>query len=214
MTSTTSIVAGGGASALIGTSGILRQDYATATTDGFGPGGFANQFQIDFAFSASVLSSASTNRIRLRGDNDSGDLITLRIDSDGVKYFNSSNTWVTGVTGAYTTNTTYYFRVTGNYTGPAGGTNGLATGSYTLGLSTDGVNYTNSSLISSFHGNTPIKTQAIESIGFESGSTGTVTVDNISVTAVPEPSTYGLMGAGALAAVAIVRRRRKDAGAA
>lgn len=34
------------------------------------------------------------------------------------------------------------------------------------------------------------------------------------VTAVPEPSTYGLMGAGALAAAAIVRRRRKHAGKA
>lgn len=30
-----------------------------------------------------------------------------------------------------------------------------------------------------------------------------------SVSAIPEPSTYGLMGAGALAAVALVRRRRK-----
>ena len=42
-----------------------------------------------------------------------------------------------------------------------------------------------------------------------SGST-TMTVDNFTTTAVPEPSTYGLMGAGALAAAA-VRRRRKNA---
>lgn len=31
---------------------------------------------------------------------------------------------------------------------------------------------------------------------------------NISVSAIPEPSTYGLMGAGALAAVSLIRRRR------
>ena len=37
-------------------------------------------------------------------------------------------------------------------------------------------------------------------------ATGTLTF-----TAVPEPSTYGLIGAGALAAVAFVRRRRKTA---
>ena len=33
----------------------------------------------------------------------------------------------------------------------------------------------------------------------------------LSFTAVPEPSTYGLLGAGALAAAALVRRRRKFA---
>jgi hypothetical protein len=37
-----------------------------------------------------------------------------------------------------------------------------------------------------------------------------VWMDNLSMTAVPEPSTYGLIGAGALAAVAFVRRRRKN----
>lgn len=34
---------------------------------------------------------------------------------------------------------------------------------------------------------------------------------NISVSAVPEPSTYGLMGAGALAAISMIRRRRMAA---
>ena len=37
----------------------------------------------------------------------------------------------------------------------------------------------------------------------------TAMVDNFSVTAVPEPATYGMIGAGALAAVSFVRRRRK-----
>jgi hypothetical protein len=44
-----------------------------------------------------------------------------------------------------------------------------------------------------------------------------IAIDNLSfnqVSAVPEPSTYGLIGAGALAAVAVVRRRRKLAGKA
>ena len=36
----------------------------------------------------------------------------------------------------------------------------------------------------------------------------------LSITAVPEPSTYGLIGAGSLALFAAVRRRRKLAGKA
>lgn len=38
---------------------------------------------------------------------------------------------------------------------------------------------------------------------------GDLMIDNVAVTAVPEPSTYGLLGAGAFAAVAFLRRRRK-----
>ncbi len=50
--------------------------------------------------------------------------------------------------------------------------------------------------------------------GLEWDTTNFLTDGTISVvvTAVPEPSTYGLMGAGALAAMAFVRRRRKLAG--
>ena len=54
-------------------------------------------------------------------------------------------------------------------------------------------------------------------LGFERTATGSFPViDNVTLTAtaVPEPSTYGLLGAGALAAVAFVRRRRKFAGKA
>lgn len=52
-------------------------------------------------------------------------------------------------------------------------------------------------------------------VRFESNSTQndidpTGWIDNITVTAVPEPSTYGLMGAGSLAAVALLRRRRRS----
>jgi fibronectin-binding autotransporter adhesin len=52
--------------------------------------------------------------------------------------------------------------------------------------------------------------------GYDTGVFTNVTFDNatgnLNFAAVPEPSTYGLIGAGALAAVAFVRRRRKLAG--
>jgi autotransporter-associated beta strand protein len=44
-----------------------------------------------------------------------------------------------------------------------------------------------------------------------SASSGMQGMQGMSLQAVPEPSTYGLLGAGALAAVALVRRRRKKA---
>lgn len=47
---------------------------------------------------------------------------------------------------------------------------------------------------------------------FVFGGTGTNGIDSsfsVTTSAIPEPSTYGLLGAGALAAVAFVRRRRK-----
>jgi hypothetical protein len=69
------------------------------------------------------------------------------------------------------------------------GNNGSIDGTFTLNGADNGFNSTNSQL-------------------FIGGGNGLI-VDNISVSAVPEPSTYGLIGAGALAAVAFVRRRRR-----
>lgn len=56
-------------------------------------------------------------------------------------------------------------------------------------------------------GNVYIKFDAgVASSGFQQAI-----VDNVSLTSVPEPSTYGLIGASALAAVAVIRRRRARA---
>ncbi len=51
----------------------------------------------------------------------------------------------------------------------------------------------------------------VNSVSYFLDSAGNI---GVNASAVPEPSTYGLMGAGALAAASYVRRRRKAAGAA
>lgn len=92
-------------------------------------------------------------------------------------------------------------------------------GSYTLGNSTLDLNGLFNAagtyqLISG--GNAAGGTQgALSFLNFDSTNfSAAFSGGNLVVSAVPEPSTYGLIGAGALAAVAFVRRRRKAAGIA
>lgn len=75
----------------------------------------------------------------------------------------------------------------------------LATGTYTLISGTSG-----SSVLGTWNSGTDL-------LGGVAGSTYSLALSgtNLVLTAVPEPSTYGLLGAGALAAAAFVRRRRK-----
>ena len=64
-------------------------------------------------------------------------------------------------------------------------------------------------------GTTKSTTGTFSSILFDTNAFSAVTFNNstgtLSFAAVPEPSTYGLIGAGALAALSVVRRRRKHA---
>ena len=91
--------------------------------------------------------------------------------------------------------------------GSGTGTFSISGGVLDLGNGT--INYTNTyQLISGFASGT-VTGGTIQ--GYDTSSWA-AQLDNtglLSFTAVPEPSTYGLLGAGALAAVAFVRRRRK-----
>lgn len=65
--------------------------------------------------------------------------------------------------------------------------------------------------ISTYTQNTTAWVNEVNSVSYFLDSAGNI---GVNASAVPEPSTYGLMGAGALAAASYVRRRRKAAGAA
>lgn len=175
------IVAGSTTAAELQTGEGIHQDFAPT------PGSGLFNFQLDLAFRTSIApaNDGNINRIRLRGDNNANDLITLSLEGTGIRSF--SGTWGDDLTGvSIAADTTYYLRVTGSNLDLPGRT-------FTLGFSTDGVNYTIATPSTRFH-SAPVGT-AFETLRLE-GLNSTFTVDNIAV--VPEAATSTLLAAGLL----------------
>lgn len=174
--------------AVLSASSSVSQDFSSATV------GTAENydFQLDFSFQVSALNQ--NQRIRIRDNANSGDLITLRFNSgSGIQAF-SSAVWNNALTFSHAINTTYWLRVTGVDLD-------LSSRSFTVAMSTDGVNYTSSSSLSLFHF-AGVGTD-FETLTFESGASTSMTLDNVTV--IPESSTALLGGLGLFA---LLRRRR------
>jgi len=172
----------------------LQQANATSLGQDFiasGPG--LLEYQVDFV--ASLNAMDGTQRFRFRGGSNE-EIITLKMDSSGLHKFAGAS-WFNAVAGTYVTGTEYHIRINvGNFDADAAP-------EYTLGVSTDGVNYNTSIAMGSFHGS---GTTEFEKVRFESiaGTTTGMIIDEVSV--IPEPATLGLVavfGAGVL----FVRRR-------
>ncbi|MFD0893480.1 hypothetical protein KBB96_18795 [Luteolibacter ambystomatis] len=197
-TATTGLVVGSTTAAnLSGGSGTtnqsIYQDFAPTTADS------PANFQLDLAFRISA--EAQTARIRFRGNNNATDIMAIRFTAtntgttDSVDVYNGA--FVTGVSGiTITAGATNFLRITGSNFGTASAT-------YTIGFSTDGVNYvTGAASTAFFSGNRAVP---IETLVFEGGTTAGTSfrVDNVSL--IPEPSIVGLGGLGMLL---VLRRRR------
>jgi hypothetical protein len=176
----------------------ITQDFSGSTTLATAEN---YNFQLDFAFRTSALSTTTDQRIRLRDHNNTGDLITLGFETvatgggTALSYFNGT-AWTTAIDTAMATGTTYYFRVNGYDLD-------LGSRHYTVGLSTDGSNFTTTGNITLFHDNAPGAIgRDFETIRFESGGSQ-MRIDAVSI--VPEPSVALL---GGLGLIALLRRRR------
>ena len=142
----------------------IHQDFAPTDADAL------SDFRVDLQFRLESLNQ--TQRIRLRDDANAGDFITLRIGASGIDRFSGS--WAQALAYPVASGTIYHLRIQGSDT--LGGGSGV--GSYTIGLSTDGVNFTTSAAISGFHGSG--SGLNFETIRLESSSGG-ATWDDISV---------------------------------
>ncbi|MCP5532619.1 MAG: hypothetical protein H7A49_12625 [Akkermansiaceae bacterium] len=186
-------VSGSSADALMTAGAVMSQDFSGATV----ASAENYDFQLDFAFRTSGISTTTDQRFRLRDNNNTGDLITLGFESaatgggTALSYF--SGTWQRGIDVAFAASTTYYFRVNGYDLD-------LASRYYTLSYSTDGVNYVTSANITGFHF-APVGSD-FETVAFDAG-TQTTRID--SVTVVPEPAAALL---GTLGLFGLLRRRR------
>lgn len=117
----------------------------------------------------------------------------------------------------------------GNFTGATGtdiaGAGLTSLGIFTLNAAAQGSTFTQD--INGRHNNILVGTLNLSSLTagdqiwirigesrLSTFTTGDLMVDNVTISAVPEPATYGLLGAGALAGAAALRRRRKHADSA
>ncbi len=158
----TSGLTGSGSAADLGPGNSMMQDFVA--TPAVGP----TVYQLDFMLS--MAAHDGSQRIRLRGDGNSGNIVTLKMESDGL-YKYGSGTWYNAVPGTYSADTTYHIRVNvGNFDADADP-------EYNLGVSTDGINYTTSINMGSFHFDGTIP---FETIRFE-GGTGGMVIDEVSV---------------------------------
>jgi hypothetical protein len=188
--------ASGSADAGMSSGGSITQDFSGGPTIDTSEN---YDFQLDFAFRTSAISKTTGQRFRLSSNNSGYIIVSLGFATDAtgggtaLSYFNGSS-FQTALDVAFTSGTTYYFRVIGSDWDNA-------SRSYTIGYSTDGVNYTTSGSITGFH-NAPGGANDFETFRVEAGST-TSRID--AVTVVPEPSVALL---GSLSLLGLLRRRR------
>jgi len=164
---------GSGTAVQLGSGNSLMQDFIALPAVG------PTVYQLDFMWS--LGDTGGSQRIRVRGDGNSGDILTLKMDASGF-YKYGGGTWYNAVSGTYSADTTYHIRVeVGNFDADANP-------EFIMGVSTDGINYTSSAALGSFHGD---GTTPFETIRFEGGTGSGMTVDSVSV--IPEPATMGLL---------------------
>ena len=150
----------------------IHQDFAATTADGLSS--FTTSFTLRLDGSAAV--ATDTSRVRIRGNNNAGDLITLRLSSAGLQTYSLS--WSTSIPFAAQRGVAYTITVV------AGNLDADAEMEYQLSY-TDGTNTASGPIQNGWHSGantTPANTSVgipFETLRFESGTGNTLTVDKV-----------------------------------
>lgn len=165
----------------IAAGGAIHQDFAPTSTDGLG--NFIASFTWMLAGSGNLATESC--RVRMRGNNNSGELITLRLGPGGLQSFSNPN-WTTDIAFTPRLGVAYTIGVTvGNLDGdPSNLTD------YQLTI-TDGLTTQTGPIRTGWHsGSNALATNTtsgrpFETLRFESGTGNTLVVDNISLPGFP-----------------------------
>lgn len=182
---------------------------------------FLMSFDLSSLYSAAGANAITINSVSLQlhtssaGQNASGALPILALNNYGFSFTEGSATWNAPATGDSTAGGTLGTQLQTLATTSSAGGQTLSFGTSTafvsnlqtivnssLGTARYLVNETGSRTDNGF-----LRFDSKEAVGSVTGAIAPTLI--IDYTVVPEPSTYGLLGAAALAGVAMVRRRRK-----
>ena len=172
---------------ITGVGSLTKQGLGALTLSG------ANTYTGGTTVSAGTLAVANGGSIKVGAAGVALTASGATLTVNGTLVLTAPSSTITTVAGTTVDGTTGVIDLGGQFNGFNGGSSGsynLISGGGTIG-----------------------GTFSVLNTGYDTNIWSNVTYSNgvLSFTAVPEPSTYGLMGAGALAAVAFVRRRRKCA---
>lgn len=162
-----SLIGDAGNCATLTSGGSIHQDFADDANDAL------SSFQITFALQVGTLDTAS--RLRLRGDGNATDIMTLRPVATGIDVYRGTasggSAFETALNGfPLAANSTVYVRLTGTDFALAGR-------KFTVGLSNDGTNFTTSGELTVFH-SAAVGTR-FETIRFDTTSGGGMEIDAV-----------------------------------
>jgi hypothetical protein len=160
---------GSPSAASLATGATIHQDFAPTPADGLVS--FSASFTLRLDGSGAI--ATNTSRVRFRGNNNAGDLLTLRLSSAGLECA-TNGTWAVLAPFAKQLETAY------DITLEAGEFDGDAALEYRATCS-DGTNTVTSAVQNVWHGSTTTAAAPFETIRFEAGTGNTLTVDNIAL---------------------------------
>jgi hypothetical protein len=175
-TVTQAVGLGSPVAAILTAGASVHQDFAPAPGDGLV--NFTTSFSVRLEGTGTIASN--TSRLRIRGNNNTGDLITLRLSSAGIEC-TTNGTWTPLIAFANQLGTAYHVTL------EVGNLDADPALEYRVSC-IGGTNAATSAVQNGWHATNTTATTAFETIRFESGAGNTLVVDNLALPDFPLPT--------------------------